>query len=348
MSPKRLVSALVVGAIVAVGVVAAIDAVVSGDPSRRAGSRPTETRKTGVSGDPLVAVLREEGIRGVLYYSDPRDECRVHAVELPDMVNVPPPKLRACRFELPRSPEPRWEPAGATWNSRGLLGARCVQERVEVWRASGALVEAVEGCAPAWKPNGTLTAIRNGEVWCVRKASNDACERKLLTAAELEQAARRHPIVPPDPRYLESVDAVRIAWLSDTRAAVVLRFELRRRLGRLGPQVALAFYDYDRERVLAARPSALPTELRLSPSRRFLAAREGSSYVSISTADGRVLTGASPPTSNARAVSWSPDERWTAIATRWSVFLVRTADLLAVREPRTIRLPIAARDLAWR
>jgi hypothetical protein len=346
MSSKRLASAVVAGAIVAVGIAAVVDAVVSGDSKGNAESRPASAADTSPRDDPLAAVLAEEEIRGVLYYSDPEDECRVHAVELPSLREVPPPKLRACRFELPPNPEPAWVARGSTWNPRGLLGAACVRDQVEIWRAGGTFVAAREGCAPAWKPDGTLTAIRNGEVWCIRTASNDPCEQTILTSAELQRAARRVPIVPPDPRYLGSVDAMRIAWLGDTRAAVAVRIELRGRAGRLGPLAALAFFE--RERVLGVRPSALPSELRVSPSRRFLAAREGSPQVSILTRSGRQLGGANAPAGNARAVSWSPDERWTAIATQWSVYLVRTSDLLAQRESRSIRLPITARDLAWR
>jgi hypothetical protein len=43
------------------------------------------------------------------------------------------------------------------------------------------------------------------------------------------------------------------------------------------------------------------------------------------------------------AIAWSPDERWTAMATRASVYVFRT------REPEgeLIRIPLGVRDLAW-
>jgi hypothetical protein len=43
------------------------------------------------------------------------------------------------------------------------------------------------------------------------------------------------------------------------------------------------------------------------------------------------------------AIAWSPNERWTAVATRASVYVFRT------REPEgeLIRIPITVRDLAW-
>jgi hypothetical protein len=43
-------------------------------------------------------------------------------------------------------------------------------------------------------------------------------------------------------------------------------------------------------------------------------------------------------------LAWSPDDRWTAVATHDSVFLLRADE----GDGRIRRLPIAARDLAWR
>ncbi|MBW3593893.1 MAG: hypothetical protein KY396_09385 [Actinobacteria bacterium] len=47
--------------------------------------------------------------------------------------------------------------------------------------------------------------------------------------------------------------------------------------------------------------------------------------------------------SGARAIAWSPDERWTALAKNESVYVFTTED----RDPRLVRLPIEARDLSW-
>lgn len=47
----------------------------------------------------------------------------------------------------------------------------------------------------------------------------------------------------------------------------------------------------------------------------------------------------------ARAIAWSPDERWTALAKDDSVYVFTTYDRDG--EPTLVRLPIAARDLAW-
>ncbi len=43
------------------------------------------------------------------------------------------------------------------------------------------------------------------------------------------------------------------------------------------------------------------------------------------------------------AVTWSPDERWMAVATRRHVFFFR----VGAGDGRVIRLPLTARELVW-
>jgi hypothetical protein len=339
---KQLASMLVVGVLVAVGLVAAVDAVRSDDPTERP-ERPRPVDEP----DPPAARLEAEGIRGVLYYSDAEDDCRVHAVELPGLREVPPPKLRACRFELPFDPDPAWVPRGATWHPRDHLSAACTRGRVEVRERSGALVDDVEGCAPAWKPDGTLTVVRDGEIWDIQRPCEGECGRKLLPAVELSQVARSVRFAPRARRYLRSATAFEVAWLSNTRAAVLVRVALRRRLRVLGPVAVLALYEG--RRLLRATQYAGAIALRVSPRRTFVGVVEAGGRVSIVGRNGRQRLGAADlPSPSTRAVAWSRDERWTAIATRWSVFLLPTADIEAGRQPRIVRLPLAARDLAWR
>jgi hypothetical protein len=47
----------------------------------------------------------------------------------------------------------------------------------------------------------------------------------------------------------------------------------------------------------------------------------------------------------ARAIAWSPDERWTAVATPRGVSVFATTKR---RRPRIAELPISAYELAWR
>jgi hypothetical protein len=97
MRPSRLVGALVLGMVIVVVVAAIVDARSRGSTDRPEG-RPTTSEsadQVASPGDRLTA----ERVDGVLYYSDPEDECRIHALQLPELAATPPPKLRACRFE---------------------------------------------------------------------------------------------------------------------------------------------------------------------------------------------------------------------------------------------------------
>jgi hypothetical protein len=196
----------------------------------------------------------------------------------------------------------------------------------------------IAGHAPAWKPDGSLTVVRDGEVWG---------ERRLLSAVDLTRAARTLQIVPPDPRHLRSATAFDVAWLTDSRAAVLVRVQLQGRLRRIGPITALALFEGSH--VVRAVPYSGARVLRVSPRRTFLAVVENGERVAVVDSDGRTLLDSiAIQAPNASAVAWSPDERWTAVASRWRVYLLPTADIEAGRTPRTIRLPLAARDLAWR
>jgi hypothetical protein len=50
-----------------------------------------------------------------------------------------------------------------------------------------------------------------------------------------------------------------------------------------------------------------------------------------------------PEVTNPRAIAWSPDERWTALATAWGVHVYPTDD----PEGLVVRIPLRVRDLAW-
>jgi hypothetical protein len=82
--------------------------------------------------------------------------------------------------------------------------------------------------------------------------------------------------------------------------------------------------------------------LRPSPGGSFLSVLEPAEPgITVFTRDGEPFS--LPEVTNPHAIAWSPDERWTALATRWSIYVFRSDGSGA-----TIRLPVAgARDLAW-
>ena len=91
---RRIATWLLVGAVAALGVAAAVDAM-------RGTERPSLQRAGSVvprlADQPELAIrqLREAGVRGVLTYSD--EECKLHAVSLPDLRPVRAPSYEMCR-----------------------------------------------------------------------------------------------------------------------------------------------------------------------------------------------------------------------------------------------------------
>jgi hypothetical protein len=80
--------------------------------------------------------------------------------------------------------------------------------------------------------------------------------------------------------------------------------------------------------------------LRRSPAAAHIALLTEAASVQIFTREGapeRLPAAGSP-----HAVAWSPDDRWTALASRDSVFVFPTG-----RPEEAIRLPLAVRDLDW-
>ena len=87
---RRIATWLLVGAVAALGFAAAVDAL-RGDVEtvREARPQPTTTPVPGLTGraGPAADRLREARVTGVLTYAD--DDCRLSAVSLPDLKQLP-------------------------------------------------------------------------------------------------------------------------------------------------------------------------------------------------------------------------------------------------------------------
>jgi hypothetical protein len=329
---------LVVGALVALGAVAVADAL--------RGAPETRQAQPSTIGVPLIP--RNEpassAMAGVLFYSDPNHECRLAGLTLPDLGNAPPPELRSCRFSLSPSGE-NGMPGNAVWSPNGGLYAREDAKLVELGSPfSHRPPLRFPGHAPAFKPDGTFTYVYANEVveWTtdcpagvqlftlVGDNATARCRRVRLTEADLRRAQisadRTGPLILKD-----------LAWLSDSRLVTVVAD-----FGPRGYQEHLSVIE--RDRLIGATISEFREGLRVETSPRggFFAAWFGDSLVTIRDREGDLIS--FPPLQPVHALTWSPDERWTAAATEHSVFVFRTNE----GEARVRRLPILARDLAWR
>jgi hypothetical protein len=249
-------------------------------------------------------------------------------LELPEMRDEVLPEMR-CRFHSTEG----WilgenEVLSPNWRSI----AACRRSRIVVRDLqTGAIRKRIDGCTPAWRPQvgNRLTWARDGAIY--------ERGRPLLSAADLRAAARHHPNLANLGSGIPMKVHVRaLAWVDMDHLAASLDI----RAERSAPEFLLVVFE-GRKVALAA------TNFRTTPSRLF-ATRTGSFVAgddgTIVTADGDVVD---PPDQlpDARAVSFSPDERWLALVTGRSVYLVGTP---RNNEPgRIIRIPVEAQDLSW-
>jgi hypothetical protein len=355
----KLSTWLVVGAVGAVGIAAGVSSFLSGNEERRkpvagldaasdeASAQPPAEEAARLRNEATARALGAEGVLGTLYFLD--EDCRLRAVRLPDLAASSAPRLAACRVAAASADRP--SPEGVVWGPDGRLVAACREGRIQVFdprsgspARAGEPVLTLDGCAPAWTPAGLLTFVRGGELAQLDEAcsgNGSACSHVILSRDEL--ATSFHEL--PGLRSLRSPSVREVAWLSDEAFLAILRGE--RSDGQRRDLVAL----FRGTRLVEAAPLRRPhlSLLRVSPRRTYAAVQADPTGVWLLSADGASLSVQrfppwSPPApTDVKAITWSPDERFTAVASRTSVYIYRTARNSA----GFIGLPIAARDLVW-
>jgi len=267
--------------------------------------------------DGLAARLRTESVSGVLYFVD--GACRLHALRLPSLATAPAPRGGGCRALVsPASAPPGW----SLWPRNTPLAARCDEHRrVIVSATTGPSLPMIGGCAPAWRPDGSMTYIRRGAIVQFPRTGR---AQVLRSASQLAGALERLPAL----RGTSGWHAMRVAWLSPARFAVV---------ASNGSRTVLAVFSGRRIVALKPRLPSRLIELRGSPR---------GTYVVLGTASGvRVYDARRRDLPRVRrfgllvSVAWSSDEGWLAVAQAQKVLLVGPH--------RSVVLPLRALDLAW-
>lgn len=337
---RRIATWLLVGAVVALGVAAGIDALRGeAEPGRataEAEPDPSTTRSAPV--EPTLvdarADLRAAGVSGVLTYAD--EDCRLHSVTLPDLEPHPGPEGETCTV-------------GSTVGNEFLFGEsppapyggptyRCRRGWIELLTPDNSILARARGaCQVAWRPNGSPTFLRNGEVMRFAACPEDSpgtvpirCSRAVLTHAYLAREFLRASWI----GFEFAVEELQ--WLSDARFAAIVRA----RRGRASDDV-LAVFEGRRLVFLPGFGYDGLAGLRPSPSGAFVAARIGRGGLAVVDRDGRP---ARPAVRTGDALAWSPDERWIAEATSDGIYVFRADE----RNPAILHVPIVARDLVWR
>jgi hypothetical protein len=290
----RRITWVVVGAVAILAMAAAVEAMRGEDSSapseaRRSAPPPTTTQPVAVE-----QALAEEGVGGVLYYTN--ENCELRAVELPSLHPAPTPVWDECRFSL--SPD-----------ARTVRRADAAMTSPPVSLREGAVVEAETG-------------------------------RVLVPARALRRALHEDPDIPPGTtRFLRLRHIKEAAWLDETRLVAVLATEQ----ASGPPQDFVGVFEGPRVVRIVRGLGWLFSDLRASPRGSFFVVRatNGAGFVLFRRDGGPAPT---PPVTGYRAIAWSPDERWAALATRASVYVFRPGFATL----RLRRLELTARDLAWR
>ena len=148
----------------------------------------------------------------------------------------------------------------------------------------------------------------------------------ILAPADVRRA------LPDDPG--DPVTIRQLAWLGDARLALVAGLDR-------GVSEIVAILE---RRRLVAATSRIFGRLRVESSPRggFYSVWTGNDLFTVRDRNGRRIDFPSLP--GIHALTWSPDERWTAVATEHSIYLFRANEA----ETAIRRLPVLARNLAWR
>jgi hypothetical protein len=338
---RRWPTWLLVGALVALGSVAVADALRGGGEREVVSSNPTPTPPPAVTTVPLEPA--SPTMSGVLYYSNAEHRCRLEGVIMPGLDAARSPRLGSCRFSISGSGQAAF-PGQAAWSPHGGLYAREIDGMIEFGSPFSHQTLRFPGRAPAFKPDETFTYVRDNEVveWTTQCPPGSRlftltgdnaiarCRRVVLSRGDLRRA--QISAEGSGPLVLKDVE-----WLSDSRLVIVVGDA-----GVSGYREHLSVIDDGQ--LIGPVISEFGEGLRLeaSPRGSFFTAWYGDSLVTIRDRNGDLVT--FPTIPRGRAVTWSPDERWTAVATEHSVFVFRTN----TGEARVRRLPIVAYDLAWR
>ena len=264
----------------------------------------------------LAASLRSSGVDGVLYFVD--RSCRLHGLRLPGLTTAPAPRGGGCRALVsPASAPPGW----SLWPRKTPLVARCEHRRVIVSATAGLALPMIGGCAPAWRPDGSMTYIRRGAI--VQFPRTGRAE-VLRSREQLARALELAPVLKGSTGWRAS----RVAWLAPGRFAIV---------ASAGPRTILAVFSGRRIDAIRTQVSDSVTELRASPKGDYLVLRTPGGlrvYDARRSTLPRVLRFGTPT-----AIAWSGDERWVALAGSDRVILQSSR--------RRVRLRLVAVDLAW-
>ncbi len=315
------------------------------DVFRSGGEARTQQDGSGPAAQDMPTVgeeLLDAGVAGTIYVADVG--CRVRGMHLPRLAEVPggARPTPACSFAVTARGQVL---EGDGWYPPRLTRAVTEGDLVELTSPAGWVLR-VEGAAPSWRPDGTLTVARGAEVRAVDESCSENrgdCTRVLLRERDLRASA-------PELGDSASVAVREIGWLDERRVALVLSIGH----GDSAPESVLGIWEGTRlVRALRGGGAAF-SDLRPSPRGGFVTARvsDRPDNLLILDRDGREVSPADlagdrlgrPRFRFVRALALSRNERLVAIASRRGVYIFRRGGL---GKPKVVRLRLNALDLVW-
>jgi hypothetical protein len=326
---RRAATWLVVGGVLLVAGVALAEAFLRDEDATA--DRPETDPPTSSTRSDLPSQLEAAGARGLLYVGVAEDgECVLRVIRLPSLVVEQNFEVTDCQFAV--------APDGAVATGSDCRGTGALAT------FDGAVVDLFEGCAPAWKPDGELTFVRDGEVMTVPRSctrSIDACARITLARADIRGALAE---LDRDPSVRESVH--KIAWLDDTRVGAVVRRAVGSGDDRRSLDLVVVFEGREFLGPLEFGNRRL-TDLTVNrPARRFFATGDLIQGVFELDDRGRYVETLTLPQGipEVSSVAFSPDGTWGAAAGRRTVVVFQAGD----PPGRAFQLPFEAEAVAWR
>jgi hypothetical protein len=306
---SRRVTAILVAAIAAIAIAALVDSL-RGDDRASTSSPPPPTTTEQRSPPTVAGRLAARQITGVLYAAVREGQiCRVEAIALPSLDLSALIGDAACRIHV--------SPSG-----RVAAGGGCPGKRVAT--QTGAGFRSLAGCAPAWRPDGRLTFVRNGDVVELREpcASIQPCLA----------------VVVPRSRFPGRI--IELAWLGPTRLAALVQGSG----GPLDRSIAIV----DGGRLVSAPPPCCPMDRYLEAvgDRLFVRSRGPDSPFLLFDARGRFLGRDALPgyLSDGRSFAASPDGSWVASTLRDTIEIYHAGTSHPL-DP--VELDFTAVDLGW-
>ncbi len=295
---SKLPSWTIVAAVGAVIILATADALRTTDQNS---PRASGTGTTGPAADEL---------RGLIVVGPNCASLRV--LRLPNLIELEPPRQTDCD--------------GIVWSADGTLYASCLAGSTNVGTSEGRRTEVLRGCSPAWRPDGALSVIRDGDLYITRRHGPPQLvlsrEELADTLAGTLEGGRTYRLA-------------EVAWYGTQAFFGIVA-------GSEPWQRALIAYAPEGINDVIPELGQDIADVRVSPGGSFVAFARNEPGREIVVLDGSGQDVPSPRIANARAIAWSPDERWVAVSTRTTTFIARTGTERVVFE-----VPAGGESLAW-